>query len=326
MSGTVNVEVNEPMRAALARIKSQEPLHLRVGFDEVELTTIGAATTERRVPLPERWARGFAEVGIAAAKLPLALELKGREARRFIRTLPRGKAGLSNMWLKHTGAASRFSPRPGGGAVWLSAPERLRSLEPVSRQVRALNVYATPDAVGSSTWVADLGDARLLLTLSPERLRGFSGEGGLLLDLADPGARRDAAFLEHALEGRWRFDEDDLATAELEPARASRALTWLGAHGNLGFDPASREWFRRKLPFGAATLMSNPPRLRDAHALVDGGRVEFNSDLSARVASTTATYNVRLSPHHCTCTWWREHPGDRGPCKHILAATISKAV
>ena len=49
MSGTVNVEVNEPMRAALARIKSQEPLHLRVGFDEVELTTIGAATTERRV-------------------------------------------------------------------------------------------------------------------------------------------------------------------------------------------------------------------------------------------------------------------------------------
>ncbi len=24
----------------------------------------------------------------------------------------------------------------------------------------------------------------------------------------------------------------------------------------------------------------------------------------------------------CDCAWYREHPGDRGPCKHVLAAVI----
>ena len=322
--GTVNVDFNEPMRAALARIRSHEPLHLRVGFDEVELTTMDGAAVERRVPLPERWARGFAEVGVAAARLPLAHELKAREAQRLIRTLPRGKAGLSNMWLKHVGTTTRFSPQSGGGAVWLSSPERLRNLEPVSRHVRTLSIYATPDTFGSSVWVADLGDSRLSLTLSPERVRGFSGEGGLLFDLADPDAERAAAALGDALQGRARFGDQDLASTGLDADRTRTALTWLGARGNLGFDPTTREWFRRTLPFGASTLVTDPPRLRNARALVDAGRVDLDSDSSARVASTTATYNVRLSPPRCTCTWWRKHPGDRGPCKHILAATIAR--
>ena len=37
--GTVNVDFNEPMRTALARIVAREPLRLQVGFDAVELET-----------------------------------------------------------------------------------------------------------------------------------------------------------------------------------------------------------------------------------------------------------------------------------------------
>ncbi|MGO9974725.1 MAG: SWIM zinc finger family protein [Solirubrobacteraceae bacterium] len=31
---------------------------------------------------------------------------------------------------------------------------------------------------------------------------------------------------------------------------------------------------------------------------------------------------MRTSPPSCDCQWWYKHAGDRGPCKHILAAIL----
>ncbi|MGH2874206.1 MAG: SWIM zinc finger family protein [Solirubrobacteraceae bacterium] len=47
------------------------------------------------------------------------------------------------------------------------------------------------------------------------------------------------------------------------------------------------------------------------------------ADDEAHVTGTRATYHVRPNPPRCTCRWWQEHPGDRGPCKHILAALLA---
>ena len=38
--GTTNVDVNNPLREALSRIGSDDPLHLRVGPDELAVTTL----------------------------------------------------------------------------------------------------------------------------------------------------------------------------------------------------------------------------------------------------------------------------------------------
>lgn len=323
--GTVSVDFNEPMRAALARIRAHSPLHLQVGFDAVELNTIEGSEIERRVPLPERWVRGFAEIAVAAAQLPLALDLGPREAQRFIRSLPRGRAGKANLWAKRSPGGIRLSPRPDHESVWLSSPERLRSLEPLTRHVQSLRVYARPAEAGSSVWVADLGNARVLLTLSPDRLRGFSGEGGLLYDLADRSGGIDAAILQQALKDRWRFGDHEIAASGLSPQRARRALTWLGATGQIGFDPTTSQWFRRPLPFPAGPLHTEPPRLRDARGLAERGAVRLGTDSRAEVTSGKASYEVRLNPPHCTCAWWGKHPGDRGPCKHVLAATLVAA-
>ena len=323
--GTVNVDFNGPMRAALARVSSRSPLRLQVGFDAVEVTTLEGGAVERRVPLPERWIKGFSEVQLAVAGLEPALELQQVAAQRFLRGLPRGQAGKATLWARPDPGGLRLAARPGGGAVCVAAPERLRALEPVARHIVALRAYAVPDEEAASVWVAELRGARLLVSLSPHFARGFSGEGGLLDDLVDDDLAIEAEFLDHALHGRWRFTDSDLTATGLDVARARRALTWLGAHGRIGFDPVEQVWFRRELPFPSERLAADPPRLRDAKQLIAAGAVTARGPGEMLVQSGEKRYVVRLDPPRCSCPWWSKHPGDRGPCKHLLAARLAAA-
>jgi hypothetical protein len=324
-NGTVNVDFNEPMRASLARVVARTPLRLQVGFDTVEVETLEGAAVERRVPLPERWFKGFSEVQVAVADLQPALELAGAAAQRFVRGLPRGQGGKATLWAKASPGGVRLGARAGGGAVCVAAPERLRVLEPVARYVSRLTAYAVPDAEAASVWVAAMPGARLLVTLSPHFSRGFSGEGGLLDDLADDNLAVEAEFLDRALHGVWRFTADDLTRTGMDAARGRRALSWLGAHGRIGFDPVEQVWFRRELPFPPDALAADPPRLRDAKALVAEGAVRLDPSGGAEVRSADKMYAVRLQPRRCSCPWWSRHPGGRGPCKHLLAAQIAAA-
>ena len=101
-SGTTNVDFNEPMRAALAGVAAGGPLLLSVGADEVRVTTADATVTERKVPLPGRWLKGFGEVQALAAERVIAaltyLAARGRvgydlaEESFFHRELPFGPA------------------------------------------------------------------------------------------------------------------------------------------------------------------------------------------------------------------------------------------
>jgi hypothetical protein len=323
--GTVNVDFNQPMRSALARVVARSPLRLQVGFDAVEVETLEGGAVERRVPLPERWFKGFSEVQVAVRELEPVLELGAVTAQRFVRGLPKGQGGKATLWARPNAGGVRLAARPGGGSVCVAAPERLRVIEPVARHMTSLRAYGLPDTEAASVWCAEFPGARLLITLSPHFSRGFSGEGGLLEDLADDALAIEAEFLDRALHGRWRFAEDDLRATGLTPDRARRAVSWLGAHGRIGFDPVEGLWFRRELPFPPDALDADPPRLRDARKLVAAGAVRFLDRTQAEVVSGDKAYAVRTEPARCSCPWWSKHPGDRGPCKHLLAVQLEAA-
>ena len=323
-TGTTNVDFNPPMREALARVGGIDPLHLQVGEDVV-VTTMDGAVTEKKVPLPERWLKGFAEVQLAAASMRPVFEVPASEARRFLRSLP-ASTGRKPMWVVQSGRALRLTTRPSPDGVCVSGTDRLRPLEPLLRFARSLRAYAGPhDALGSGgLWELTLEDARLMVTLSPEVSRGFSGEGGVLWDLADDRVADDADLVSALLAFEPTIDPARLAVESgVSQERVVRALGQLGAAGRVGYDAAESAYFHRELPYDADRLAAMHPRLRDAQALVEAAAVRIEGD-TAYVRSGEAEHVVRRTGEgdRCSCPWYGKHRASRGPCKHVLAVGL----
>ncbi|MET9483915.1 SWIM zinc finger family protein [Streptomyces sp. NPDC006638] len=328
--GTTNVDVNNRLREALSRMTGDDPLHLRVGPDEMTVTTLDGPLVEKKVPLPDRWLRGFAEAQVISAGFDLRAELPAAEAVRFLRALPRGSGTASRgaMWVVPTGRTLRPTTRPVRGAVCLPGPERLAALQRVLRDATALRVYGPPagGVAVSSAWEVVLPGMRLTLTLSPDAARGFSGEGGVLEALATEEAARDAELVSVLLAWEPRIDPAELAVeAGLPVGRVRAALVRLGTAGRVGYDVADAAYFHRELPYEASRAERHNPRLVAARALLDAGAVVLTGDL-ARVASGERHYQVRESGGalSCTCRWWADHRGARGPCKHALAVRMAR--
>src|SRR5207247_6565756 len=178
--GTTNVDFNPPMRAALAGIRAADVMLMNVGHEEVAVTTLEGTAVEKKVPLPDRWLKGFAEVQVAASRMVIRHELTAIEARRFLQSLPRGKSrGLA--WATPAGNALRLSSRADDASVCLAGPERLRLLEKLIPFAKALRIYGPlPEgcARGAEPSASELllDGARVVFAVSPEPYRGFSGE------------------------------------------------------------------------------------------------------------------------------------------------------
>lgn len=326
--GTTNVDFQAPMRAALAKVRDATPLELAVGPDAVEVTAGADTVIERKVPLPIRWIKGLGEVQAQLARMEHRLTAPRVEAVRFLRGLPKGNT-RHTAWAVASGRGIRLTQREPRGGVRLAAPERLRLLEESALLARELRVYAE-DRSGSSAWVIDLDGQRLVYVISPTRWRGFSGEGQLLDALAQEQADAVLARVQGALSWQERLEPATLA-AELdaEPAVVERALALLAARGLVGYDLESRTYFHRVLPFDLSAVEALHPRLTDARKLVAAGGITIESDgddLTASVPNKDVVHRVRLvadgSAATCTCPWYAKHQGDRGPCKHVLAAQM----
>jgi hypothetical protein len=330
--GTTNVDVNPPLRRALAVLGGLDPLHLTVGPDQLEVRTFDGRYVEKRVPLPARWLRGFAEAQVLAAGLTLRAEVPAAAAAALLRALPRptSRSGArTTRWVVPGGRGLRPVSRPAPGAVCLPGVERLAVLQPVLRHATSVRLYAPANAEGKPAvvaWETRLPGMRLVLMLSPDAYRGFSGEGGVLNDLAGGTAADDAADLLCELAA-W---EPQVKVAELSRqaglpvGRVRAALTVLGASGQIGYDLAAKTYFRRQLPWSAGAAEAFNPRLGAARALVADGAVRLDG-AQALVGSGDRVNIVRTDTAgllSCTCAWWARYRGGRGPCRHALAVRM----
>jgi hypothetical protein len=188
---------------------------------------------------------------------------------------------------------------PGGdvsdetGDIYFAGSERLRPLAAVAAFARRARVYGSAVEGAPSAWEIDLADARLTFVLSGARSRGFSGEGGVLVDLV-----------------------------------AGDTIIRNAAVGLAGFDVGNGQWFERALPFDVPPAERVHPRLRDARSLVAEGAVHLldaQDPRRATVRSGTRDYDVvaTLETWTCTCEWVTENGMSRGPCKHVLAVLLA---
>jgi hypothetical protein len=226
------------------------------------------------------------------------------------------------------GKGVRLSQREAPGAVAVGAPGRLKVLEDILRHARVARVYSGPDGV--SGWELVCPEASFHVVLSPEAARGFSGEGQALLELATGGGTANLARVRSQLQWQAKIEPERLSTAlGMDPETVVSSLAMLGSRGLVGFDLAEGTYFHRELPFDLEMVEELHPRLLKARKLVEEKAVRLVSrqgdDAEAYVQGDGAEYRVMLGEAggRCTCPWYAKHPGERGPCSHMLAVELA---
>lgn len=325
--GTTNVDFNAPMLAALARLRDADNVRLSVGTDEVKLEQADRQVIERKVALPVRWLKGFVEVQSYQAGMQLVHDVPGVEALRFLRSLPRTKT-RHPAWVVPSGRGLRVSQQPAADGVRVAGLQRLRVLEALAPAARNLRVYANP-TTETCGWELVFDTARFHLVLSPDIWRGFSGEGQALSALASADWQAALPRVRAALHWEATIDAEQLSQQTgIDAATIRSTLAALGARGLVGFDLGAGAYFQRELPFDLARVESLQPRLLAARKLLEKQGVRRGAQtadtIELFVAGTDVEHRVRLSATggKCTCPWFSKHQGERGPCKHVLAAQL----
>ena len=318
--GTTNVDINQSLRTALARVGRADLLHLSVGDSALTVSSLDETYVEGKVALPDRWVRGCAEVPALAARMQPVATLNDAAITRFLGDLPSVAPPGPVLYLVDIGSALRTTPHPVPGSTVVTGTSRLRASARISRFATTLTVYAGPH--GTSGWVFEVPDGRLTLLLSPGPYRGFSGEGGLLTLLADRDAESHGRTLLHHLDWNPSIDPARLGSdADLPAAAVSAGLAWLAACGRVGYDLTEQAYFHRDLPVDAELVLRRSPRLVAARRLLERGAVTRDgSDWLVRGDHD----HYRVRDQRCSCPWEREHEDSRGPCKHRLAVAMAQ--
>jgi hypothetical protein len=322
-AGTTNVDINQPLRFALASVGRSELLHLGVGADGLRISTPDQDHLERQVDLPDRWIRGLAETPMLLREVTPVATLQGPAIGQLLAGLPAGAGPGPTVFLRPTPRGLRPSPTEGPGVVRLAGTARLGAAARIVRFTTRLDIHAGPH--GTSAWSFELPGGRLLLFLTSSPWRGFSGEGSLLSLLTAGRSEEHGRTILERLAWEQLIDPNALARVTgLEASAVEAGLAWLAASGRIGYDLAEHSWFHRELPLDTQeALVRRNPRLSGARRLADTGAVS-GGPTTWQVRSGDRTYDIVLGEQHrCTCAWGQEHHGTRGPCKHVLAVLLT---
>lgn len=327
--GTTNVDVTPLSQQALSRINTHDLMHLSVGCDRVRVATATENVEERKVEMPGRWIRGLGNASELHEQLKLIMDAPASITRRFLSTLPTPSAAEKSGYLHLNRGELRLSRRAVAGSVSVSHVARLHTAMAFLPVIQGMRIYgpATPDLGAGVVVEFLLPDARLSYSLTPDRYRGYSGEGALLDSLSGEGVGEDADLISAVLAFEARVDIDHLSReTALSVDRVRTGLSVLQSNGRIGWDLHEQAFFHRELPMDSGRVDQDNPRLVAARELVASGCVEQAEEHVGyfRVSSGSTVYLVILQEGSasCSCPWHARHRGNRGPCKHILAAHI----
>ncbi len=335
--GTTNVDLNPNSRAVLSAVPAQTLLHLNVGADGFTASTLDSSLTERPVEMPQRWIRALGNAVSMHRDFVEVFQVPQSGARAFLASLPPATSTGKSGWLSAQRGSVKMSARQPAQGVYIAGLHRLSALKRLLTHVQGMSFYAPiSDTTAGAMVTVELPTARLTLGLTEQQWRGHSGEGSLLVDLAKPDVREDAAIVSALLSFEPIIDIPRLShEAALPVARTEAALAVLAASGRVGWDIHDNAYFHRELPDNPDAIDKANPRLVAARALVAHNALRRLADSPRTwlVRSNKAEYQTTLGPDpkqpeagaRCTCSWYLKHAGNRGPCKHVLAASMIEA-
>ncbi|WP_323756206.1 SWIM zinc finger family protein [Roseivirga sp.] len=323
-NGTTNVDFNQPMINALSGLRKADNVVLSVGQKSVGLHQKGGSVVERKVPLPVKWIKGLTTVQIYMAQAEQAYVLSKMQCLHLFRTLPKGTV-KTDYYLVERGGKFLFSPVKSNSAILIGGVHRLRLLEPLIPLLDQMKVYPHKE-MQSTTWQLYFGNLVFSFSISRDHWRGFSGEGAALESLIEDVPEDFIEAMEKFSYANQSFNATLFSVDHgIDLNKVDNLTSRLSAMGLLGFDLDGNEFFYRRLPYKLNRILSLNPRLKEAIKLLENNKVEIVSNDGSRVEAKvvgTGVHHVVIieeASARCTCTWYAQNQGERGPCKHILA-------
>lgn len=357
--GTTNIDFGVPLEREFARIRTYRPLDLTVGAQAVEVETEVSAAVEKKIELPESWVRGLVEVQSALMLSPVTLRLSPAFVADIVARLEAEKEKHGPRSLKFrlnpnepvsveiepwgTIVVDHTSKYTGQRAeeirVW--GRRRLLILKDVLPDATSLEIRLLGSGM-PSFWTVCVDDVELTVGLSGWTALDWAGRArfSALMPSANVSSQlmtRAAALLKSA----GRLTPDQFArSAEVSVAEARGALQKLCMLGKAMFDPDTSSFRWRELyPEFDLTKLSTPAleerkgielHASKAVSVEEDSFEEGRRKRVARVADSTDRTTTletdadgRVTYAECTCGHFRANKLREGPCRHIVALSLS---
>ena len=357
--GTTNIDFGIPLEREFSRIRTYRPLDLTVGAQAVQIETDVGAAIEKKIDLPESWVRGLVEVQSALMLSPVTLQLSPAFVADIVARLEAEKEKHGPRSLKfrltpnepvsveiepwgtvvvdHT---SRYiGTRAEEIRVW--GRRRLMILKDILPDTASIDVRLLGSGM-PSFWTVHIDEVELTVGLSGWTALDWAGRArfSALMPSANVSAQlmaRAAALLKSA----GRMSPAQLAgAAEVSDVEARGALQKLCMLGKAMFDPDTSSFRWRELyPEFDLTKLSAPALEErkgiDLHAsgavsieeesFEEGRRtrVASVSDSTDRTTTLETDADARVTYAECTCGHFRANKLREGPCRHIVALSLS---
>lgn len=357
--GTTNIDFSIPLERELSRIRTYRRLDLTVGAQAVQIETEVGEAVEKKIDLPESWVRGLVEVQSALMLSPVTVHLSPAFVADIVARLEAEKEKHGPRSLKfrlrpdepvsveiepwgtvvvdHT---SKYSgPRADEIRVW--GRRRLLILKEVLPDATSVDVRLLGSGM-PSFWRIRVDDVELTVGLSGWTALDWAGRArfSALMPSANVSAQlmtRAAALLKSA--GRIRPDQ--LArSAEVPETEARAALQKLCMLGKAMYDPDTSSFRWRELypEFDLSKLSTPALEERKGIDLHDSGAVSIQeesfvegrrkrvasvSDSTDRTTTLETDADGRVIYAECTCGHFRANKLREGPCRHIVAVSLS---
>lgn len=359
LPGTTNIDFGLALEREFARIRSYRPLELTVGADAVQVKTDVSEAIEKKIDLPESWVRGLVEVQSALMFCPSSLEVSPAFMAEILDRLEARRERHSPRSLKfrlEPGHPVSVEIEPWG--VVVADPgssyrgSRLEEVRLWGRRRLLILKDLLPDAhslqirlLGSgmpSFWTVGIDDVEMTLGLSGWTRLDWAGRArfSALMPSANVSEQltiRSLALLKSA--GRLKPDQLAQAAGVTEP-EARGALQRLCMLGKAMFDTdASCFRWRELFPeLDLGKLTTPGAEEQEGIELHRNGAVVFTEDSSSegrrkRIAdvadkvarSTTLETDPdgRVIYAACTCGHFRANRLRLGPCRHMVALSLS---
>lgn len=357
--GTTNIDFGIPLEREFSRIRTYRPLDLTVGAQSVQIETDVGAAVEKKIDLPESWVRGLVEVQSALMLSPVTLRLSPAFVADIVARLEAEKEKHGPRSLKFrlapnepvsveiepwgTVVVDHTSKYTGTRAeeirVW--GRRRLLILKDVLPDSTSLDVRLLGSGM-PSFWTVHVDDVELTVGLSGWTALDWAGRARFSALM--PSANVSAQLMTRAaalLKSSGRMSPTHLSSAaDVNEAEARGALQKLCMLGKAMFDPDTGAFRWRELyPEFDLTKLSAPALEErkgidlhvsgavsiESESFEDGRnkRVASVSDSTDRTTTLETDADGRVTYAECTCGHFRANKLREGPCRHIVALSLS---